>query len=143
MTESNDLTWEATNNFIPNYIPVDLKWYEKDGLGTWYLQNKCEKFLNNTDLHFKKTQIVNFDLINNKVDEQTKKQYQTIDHDKIKPFPVAFQEQICSSVFRNSQRKDMHIEKKTINEHFSNKKPSLGRECFLKKIKADMYRDSG
>ena len=37
-------------------------------------------------------------------------------------YPVAFQEQICSSIFRNSQRKDMHIEKRTINEHFSNKK---------------------
>ena len=131
MTESNDLTWERTNNFIPNYIPDDLKWYEKDGRDTWYLQNKCEEFLNNTDLPFKKSQIVNFNMINNKVDEQTKKQYQTIDHDKIKQYPVTFQEQICSSVFRNSQRKDMHIEKKTITEHFSNKKPSPGRGRFL------------
>ena len=34
MAESNDLSWEATNNFIPKYIPGDLKWYEKDGLST-------------------------------------------------------------------------------------------------------------
>ena len=72
MAESDDLTWEVTNNSIPKYIPSDLKWYEKDGLETWYLQNKCEEFLNNTDLHFAKTQLVNFDTINNKVDEQTK-----------------------------------------------------------------------
>ena len=72
MAESDDLTWEVTNNSIPKYIPGDLKWYEKDGLETWYLQNKCEEFLNNTDLHFAKTQLVNFDTINNKVDEQTK-----------------------------------------------------------------------
>ena len=37
MAESNDLTWEATNNFIPKYVPGDLKWHEKDGLETWYL----------------------------------------------------------------------------------------------------------
>ena len=101
MAEQNDLTWEATNNFIPKYIPGDLKWYEKDGLSTQYLQNKCQDFLNNTDLHFKKSQIVNFDMINNKFDEQAKKQYQTIDHDKIKQYPGEFQEQICSSIFRN------------------------------------------
>ena len=34
MAESNDFTWEADNNFIPKYIPADLKWYEKDGLDT-------------------------------------------------------------------------------------------------------------
>ena len=140
MAETNNLTWEATNSFIPKYIPGDLKWYEKDGLDTWYTQNKCEEFLSNADSHFKKSQIVNFDMINNKVDEQTKKQYQTRDHDKIKQYPVEFQEQICSSIFRNLQRKDMHVEKKTINEHFSNKSLSRGR--FFKKIKEDMYRDS-
>ena len=52
MAESHDLTWEADNKFIPKYIPGDLKWYEKDGLDTWFLRNKCEEFLNNTDLHF-------------------------------------------------------------------------------------------
>ena len=33
------------NRFIPKYIPNDLPWYEKDGLDTWYLQNKCKDFL--------------------------------------------------------------------------------------------------
>ena len=54
MAESNYLIWEADDNFIPQYIPGNLKWYEKDGLDTWYLQNKCEEFLNDTDDHFKK-----------------------------------------------------------------------------------------
>ena len=58
MAESNDLILEATNTFIPKYIAGDLKWYEKDGLETWYLRNKCEEFLNNTDLNFGKTQII-------------------------------------------------------------------------------------
>ena len=132
MAESNDLTSEADNNFIPKYTPGNLKWYEKDGLDTWYLRNKCEDFLKNTDLHFTER----------KVGEETKNQYQTIDHEEIKRYPVQYQEQICPSFFRNPDRKDMYIEKKTINEHFLNKKPSLGRGRFLKKIKDDLYRDS-
>ena len=81
-------------------------------------------------------------MIKNEVSEETKKQYQTIDHEEIKRYPVAHQEQICSPIFRNADRKDMYIEKKTINEHFSNKKPSFGRGCSLKKIKDDLYCDS-
>ena len=65
MAESNDLTWESDNNFIPKYIPGDLKLQEKDGLDTWFLRNKCEEFLNNTDLHFTQRHIVNFDMIKN------------------------------------------------------------------------------
>ena len=63
MAESNDLTWEADNNFIPKYIPGNLKRYEKDGLDTWYLRSKCEGFLKNTDLHFAERKVVNFDMM--------------------------------------------------------------------------------
>ena len=41
ITSKNDLTWEVDNKFIPKCVPNDLKWYERDGLDTWYLQNKC------------------------------------------------------------------------------------------------------
>ena len=112
MTESHDLTLEADNKFIPKYIPGDLKWYEKDRLDTWFLRNKCEEFLNNTDLHFKKRHIVNFDMIKNNPSQETIKQYQTIDHDEIKRYPIEYQDQIRSSIFRNADRKDMFLEKK-------------------------------
>ena len=75
MAESNDLTWEMDNDFIPKYIPDSLKWYEKDGLETWYRKNKCEEFLSDTDAHFKKTKIVNFNIIKNDVE---KKNYSNI-----------------------------------------------------------------
>ena len=52
MAESNQLTWEVDNTFIPKYTPNNLKWYGKDGLETWYRQNKCNEFLNNTDEYF-------------------------------------------------------------------------------------------
>ena len=44
MAESTDLTWESDNCLIPKYIPGDLKWYERDGLDTWYLKNKCDEY---------------------------------------------------------------------------------------------------
>ena len=133
---------ESDNCFIPKYIPGDLKWYERHGLDTWYLKNRCDKFLENTDLHFAKRKIVNFDMVKNKVPKNIRKQYQTVDHEEIKQYPLKYQEQICSSIFRNVTRKDMFVEKKTVNEHFLNKKPPTGRGRFLKKIKDDLYRDS-
>ena len=48
MAESNQLTWDVDKTFIPKYTPNNLKCYEKDGLETWYMQNKCNEILNNT-----------------------------------------------------------------------------------------------
>ena len=36
MTEGT--TWEVDNTFMPQYVPNDLKWFERDGLETWYRQ---------------------------------------------------------------------------------------------------------
>ena len=52
-----------SNTYIPKYVPDNLKWYERDGLLTWYKQCKCKDFLGNTDGHFEETEIVNFDII--------------------------------------------------------------------------------
>ena len=82
MAGSTDLTLESDNCFIAKYIPGDLKWYEWDGLDTWNLKNKCDEFLENTDLHFAKRKI-NFDMIKNNVPKNIHKQYQTVSHEKI------------------------------------------------------------
>ena len=115
MAESNQLTWEVDNTFIPKYAPNNLKWYEKDGLETWYRQNKCNEFLNNTYEYFKKMRITNFDIIKNEVTEDKMKQYQTIDHEEFRHYPSHLQEQLCSSIVPNSHRQGMHIEKKKNN----------------------------
>ena len=47
------MAFRNDNKYIPKYVPNDLKWYEKDGLDTWYLQNKHTDFLMDTDEHFK------------------------------------------------------------------------------------------
>ena len=115
MAESNQLLWEVDNTFIPKYTPNNLKWYEKDGLETWFRQNKCNEILNNTDKYFKKMRITNFDIIKNEATEDKMKQYQTIDHEEIKQYPSHLQEQICSSIFRNPIVKTCIFKKKQSN----------------------------
>ena len=140
MAESTDLTWKVDNTFVPPFVSNDLKWFERDGLETWYRRNKCEEFLQDTDSHFKNRKIVNFDMIKNEASDTKIKQYQQIDHDEIKKYPIEYQQQITSSIFRNANRKDMYIEKRTINEHFNNNKISgYVRGKFIKKCKDDMY----
>ena len=52
-----------TNTLIPKYIPNNLKWNEKDGLDTWYLEGKCNDFLEDVDNYFSNVNIVNCDMI--------------------------------------------------------------------------------
>ena len=52
-----------TNTYIPEYVSDNLKWYERDGLDTWYKKNMRDEFLEDTDSYFHTTQIVNFDII--------------------------------------------------------------------------------
>ena len=141
-TSKNHLTWEVDDKLIPKFVPNDLKWYERDGLDTWYLQNKCNEFINNTDTYFKRMKITNFDLIKNDVPKEKLKQNQTLDHDEIKQYPPQLREQTYSSIFRNANRKDMHVQKQTINEYFNNKKVCTGCGRFIKKIRDDIYAQS-
>ena len=70
------MAFHNDNKFIPKYVPNNLKWYERDDLDTWYLQNKCNDVLMDTGEHFKETNIVNFDIIRNKkLEEEKLKQY--------------------------------------------------------------------
>ena len=83
------MVFRNDNKFIPKYVPNNLKWYKRGGLETWYLQNKCNDFLMDTDEHFKETKVVNFDITKNKkLEEEKLKQYQTIDHDEIMKYPA-------------------------------------------------------
>ena len=63
MAELNDL--RCGDKYIPSYVLDNLKWFERDGLETWYKKNKCDEFLSNTDLHFEKMKVVNTDMIRN------------------------------------------------------------------------------
>ena len=89
--------------YIPKFVPNNLPWYERDGLNTWYEQNKCNDFLEDPDKRFENLQINNFDLIFNKekLDSQKIEQYDTTDHKEIMGYPKKEREQIMPSIFRN------------------------------------------
>ena len=134
ITSKNNLTWKFDNKLIPKFVPNDLKWCERDGLDTWYLQNKCNEFINNTDTYFKRMKITNFDLIKNDVPKEKLKQYQTLDHDEIKQYLLRLREQICSLIFRNANRKDMHIKKKQLRNILQIQELVLSMDVLLKKL---------
>ena len=51
------------NNYIPEYTPGDLPWYERDGLMTNIDQLKYKGFIFATDATIKNAKIINFKMI--------------------------------------------------------------------------------
>ena len=121
------LTWEFDNEFITSYIPMNLNSSEHDGLKTWYRQNKCQEFLENTNKHFEQRKIVNFRMINEKLDKKIVQQYQTVNNKKIEQHAIEYRDQIRSSIFCNIQRNDLHVNMSTVRKHFmTDKQKSIG-----------------
>ena len=132
-TSKNHLTWEVDDKLIPKFVPNDLKWYERDGLDTWYLQNKCNEFINNTDTYFKRIKITNFDLIKNVVHKEKLKQYQALEICSSIFVPQYFEmliEKIC--MYKNKQLMNISIIKKFV----------LGVVDLSKTIRVDMHAQS-
>ena len=67
----------------------------------WYRKNKCDDFLRDTDDHFNRTTITNFDMIRQKekITKDQLKQYHTVDYKEIKEYPQDQQLKITSSIF--------------------------------------------
>ena len=133
-----------TNTYIPQYVPDNLKWYERDGLDTWYQKDKCDGFLEDTDRYFHTAQIINFDIIRNQkqLPKNKLKQYQTVNYDKIKKYPSVEQARIPSSIFRSIDRSDLHVMPTVVKNHFSKNnipQKSVGRGRFLKIYRDVMY----
>lgn len=61
--QKKKMTNKLTNSYVPKFLPENLTWYERDGLIMWYDQGKCRDFLNDTNKHFFKAKIINFDTI--------------------------------------------------------------------------------
>ena len=58
---------------------------------------------------------------------------------KLKKYLLEHHHKIMSSIFCNIHRKDLHVNNRTIKEHFFNKRKSVGRGKFLKQCKDTMY----
>ena len=51
------------NKYVPEYVPQDLKWYERDGLMTYIDQLNDERFSEDPEGYLKKAEVANFDII--------------------------------------------------------------------------------
>ena len=133
-----------TNTYIPENVSDNLKWYERDGLDTWCKKNKCDEFLEDTDRYFHTAQIINFDIIRNQkqLPKNKLEQYQTVNYDTIKKYPLSEQARITSSIFRNIDHSDLHATPAVVKNHIhKNNIPqkSVGRGRFLKICRDTMY----
>ena len=112
----------------------------------WYRKNKCDDFLRDTDDHFKRTTITNFDMIRQKekITKGQLKQYHTIDYKEIKKYPQDQQLKIISSIFRHISSKEINVSQELIKDHFEKQKllnanRTIGRGKFLKICKDTIY----
>ena len=134
----------CTNRIIPKFIPDNLKWYERDGLDTWYLKGKCDDFLSDTDSYFQNLKVINCDMIPNKLTNSETKKYETVDFKNLESFSNQNQEEITNSLFTNINNGKYHITRDDIKKQFEydkvrNKKLAVGRGRFLKQRKDTMY----
>ena len=99
----------ATNNYIPEYVPSDLKWYERDCLMTYIDQVKCEEFLSDPDKHFREKKIVNFDITyksirGKKVPEGDRKKYRAVQDNRVKQYFQQHRDKFCPLHLRQIER---------------------------------------
>ena len=85
----------CVNNYVPEFVPQDLLWYERDGLMTYYNQVKC---------HLKTAKIINFDIIRReaageKVPDELLKKYQTVQNELVSTHPKNDQKNVWVVLF--------------------------------------------
>ena len=112
------------NKYIQDYCPPDLPWYERDGLLTWYNQNKYAEFSKNPDEYLKNKNVINFDMIiaqcrgDNR--QYSDKHYQTVVINHVKKILQREKKRALGASF-HSERKDVNVEKNLALSHFLDK----------------------
>ena len=110
------------NNYIPEYISDNLPWFERNGLMTYIDKLKYDNFVKDLDSHFRKMQIINFDIIHKQargieISDNELRKYKTIDNSRLGNYPSRKKSQILSLAFR-CPRKDIYLAKCLSVEHF-------------------------
>ena len=91
----------------------------------WYDQCKCDDFLRDTDQHFNREKIINFDIIHREcngeeVPKDLLKHYQTLNDKAISDYPETELDRILSSAFGTDQTDfNKKIKPKTVLFHKS------------------------
>ena len=132
-------------SYIPRYVKDNLKWYEKEGLITYFDQLKYKEFKKDRDAYINETKITNFDIIHHECRgdklEKTIKEHNTIKKEKLKQLPPSEKYAAVAACFRSSN-KNIVVEKSVAKEHFSCNNSNICRteRSRLKKQEEDKNR---
>ena len=134
------------NKYVPDGVPNNLKWYEKDGFLTWYDQIKWERFLEDLDRRFNNTKIVNFDIINKcvrgeELSEQTFTNYQTVQNKEMFEYPIKDREKIIFAALSSCVKRNVFVSKELVNEHLTF--PLNGNTIFFSSMKKRRFNKKG
>ena len=112
----------ARSSYIPPYIKDNLKWYEKEGLITYFQQREYQEFKKNRDGYINETKILNFDIIHHMCRgdklEKTIKEHNTVKKERLKQMPPSEKYAAVAACFRSSN-KNIIMERSIAKEYFS------------------------
>ena len=115
----------SRNSYIPNYVNLDAKWYERDGLLTRIDEIH---YINNTNL-------INFNIIHHRCRgdklEKTIKDYNTVDNSHLKDQPSEDKFQSVAACFR-STNKNINVNKTLAENYFNTCKDNFSKSKFIK-----------
>ena len=110
------------SSYIPPYVKENLKWYEKEGLITYFQQLEYKEFKRDRDTYINQTKILNFDIIHHMCRgdklEKTIKEHNTIRKENLKQMPPSEKYAAVAACFRSSN-KNIFVEKPVAKEYFS------------------------
>ena len=111
-------------NYVPTNPSADKKFFDLD---MTFKKMTFEEIIADPEFHFENSYITNFDLIHHECRGDTlsfsRKYYETISYKKFNEeiTDIANQQKFISSAIK-SEKKDVFIEKKLIEEHFNREK---------------------
>ena len=96
------------NNYVPEVVPSNLKWFERDGLLTYIDQLKYERFISDPDKYLEKANVIKFEMIHNKCrgDPRTfsNKHYQTVVNSDGKKCPRKKEKRLLVLVYTRKEK---------------------------------------
>ena len=135
---------EVRQRYIPPYIKDNLKWYEKEGLITYFMQREYQEFKKDRETYINRTKILNFDIIHHvsRGDRLEKciKEHNTVKKEMLKQMPPSEKYAATVACFRSSN-KNLVIEKKIAEEHFSCRNKNICRTEKNRLIKKEQEKE--
>ena len=131
---------KVMNKYIHTKGKTEYKWYEHYLLMPYIEDLKYNEFIENTDEHFQKVKIINFDIIHHECKgdelEYSKKFYQTIENKDFKDYDNNIKEEALTTAIK-SERKDIFIDRALIEGNVVSNSIFVKRSKLTKKTTDD------